>query len=70
MRVRSVLANQWTRRGETDSLPLGQVVVKYGTKFLFFLFFVSEIPAYIWKNEITITNGALSLNLTPRSRAS
>lgn len=43
MRVRSVLANQWTRRGETDSLPLGQVVVKYGTKFLFFLFFVSEI---------------------------
>lgn len=43
MRVRSVLANQWTRRGETDSLPVGQVVVKYGTKFLFFLFFVSEI---------------------------
>lgn len=39
MRVRSVLANQWTRRGETDSLPLGQVVVKYETKFLFFLFF-------------------------------
>lgn len=51
-----------TRR---DSLPSGQVVVKYGRRFFFFSFFF--LPAYISKNEITITNGALSLNLTPRS---
>ena len=52
-----------TRR---DSLPSGQVVVKYGRRFFFFSFFF--LPAYIAKNEITITNSAPKSQFNPAIR--